>query len=140
MANTSSVSEMLDELEWSSLEARRDRSFLLLLHKIHSGDVSREKDKNLTHAHSLKSTRTSQIAQYCRYQTYSGALKNSFSPKLFHSGMVFLIQWSIPRLLKSLRHSSFSQNKAERFFLFLQNYKFALPGVMIACDRASSKR
>ena len=33
----SSVGEMLDELEWPSLEARRDQSSLLLFHKIHSG-------------------------------------------------------------------------------------------------------
>ena len=44
MANTSSVGEMLDELEWSSLEARRDQSSLLLFHKIHCGAVSIEKD------------------------------------------------------------------------------------------------
>ena len=42
--NTSSVREMLDELEWPSLEARRDQSSLLLFHKIHSGAVSIEKD------------------------------------------------------------------------------------------------
>ena len=53
--NTSSVGEMLDELEWPSLEARRDRSSLLLFHKIHSGAVSIEKDKYLTPARSLKS-------------------------------------------------------------------------------------
>ena len=57
--NTSSVGEMLDELEWPSLEARRDRSSLLLFHKIHSGAVSIEKDKYLTPARSLKSTRSS---------------------------------------------------------------------------------
>ena len=72
---------MLDKLEWPSLEARRDRSSLLLFHKIHSGAVSIEKDKYLTPAHSLKSTRTSHSAQYCRYQTYSDALKNSFFPQ-----------------------------------------------------------
>ena len=145
--NTSSVSEMLDELEWPSLEARRDRSSLLLFHKIHSGAVSTEKEKYLTPAYSLKSTRASHSAQYCRYQTYSDALKNYFPPppQLFHSRMVFLLWWSIPRLLRSLGHSSFSQNTAERFFCFffcfvLQNSKFALPGVIIACDRASSKR
>ena len=77
--NTSSVGEMLDELEWPSLEARRDRSSLLLFHKIHSGAVYIEKDKYLTPAPSLKSTRSSHSAQYCRYQTYSDALKNSFS-------------------------------------------------------------
>ena len=50
--NTSSVIEMLDKLEWPSLEARRDRSSLLLFHKIHSGAVSIEKDKYLIPAHS----------------------------------------------------------------------------------------
>ena len=79
--NTSSVGEMLDELEWPSLEARRDWSSLLLFHKIHSGAVSIEKDKYLTPARSLKSTRSSHSAQYCRYQTYSDALKNSFFPR-----------------------------------------------------------
>ena len=107
--NTSSVGEMLDELEWPSLEARRDRSSLLLFHKIHSGAVSIEKDKYLTPARSLKSTRSSHSAQYCSYQTYSDALKNSFSPRLFHHiGIVFLLRWSIPRLPRSLGHSSFS--------------------------------
>ena len=99
---------MLDELEWPSLEARRDWSSLLLFHKIHSGSVSIESDKYLTPAHSLKSTRSSHSAQYCRYQTYSDALKNSFPPGLFHSGIVFLLRWSIPRLLRSLGHSSFT--------------------------------
>ena len=65
--------------KWPSLEARRDGSSLLLFHKIHSGAVSIEKDKNLTPAHSLKSTRASHSDQYCRYQTYSDALKNLFS-------------------------------------------------------------
>ena len=41
--NTSSVGEMLDELEWPSLDARRDQSSLLLFHKIHCGAVSIEK-------------------------------------------------------------------------------------------------
>ena len=72
---------MLDELEWPSLEARRDRSSLLLFHKIHSGAVFIEKDKYLTPAHSLKTTRPSHSGQYCRYQTYCDALKNSFSPE-----------------------------------------------------------
>ena len=72
---------MLDELEWPSLEARRDRSSLLLFHKIQCGAGSVYKDKYLTPAHSLKSTRSSHNAQYCRYQTYSDALKNSFSPR-----------------------------------------------------------
>ena len=80
--NTSSVGEMLDELEWPSLEARRDKSSLLLFHKIHCGAVSIEKDKYMTPAHSLKTTRSSHSAQYRRrHQTYSDALKNSLLPR-----------------------------------------------------------
>ena len=41
--NTSSVSEIIGEFEWPSLEARRDLSSLLLFHRIHSGAVSIEK-------------------------------------------------------------------------------------------------
>ena len=79
--NTSSVGEMLDELDWPSLEARRDQSSLLLFHKIHCGAVSIEKDKYMTPAHSSKTTRSSHSAQYRRHQTYSDALKNSFFPR-----------------------------------------------------------
>ena len=79
--NTSSVGEMLDELEWPSLEARRYQSSLLLFHKIHCGAVSIEKDKYMTPAHSLKTTRSSHSAQYRRHQTYSDALKNSLFPR-----------------------------------------------------------
>ena len=64
--NTSSVGEMLDELEWPSLEPWRDQSSLLLFHKIHCGAVSIEKDKYITPAHSLKTTRSSHSAQYRR--------------------------------------------------------------------------
>ena len=116
--NTSSVGEMLDELEWPSLEAHRDRSSLLLFHNIYSGAVSSQKDKYLTPAHSLKSTRSSHSAQYCRYQTYSDALKNSFFPGLYLSGIVFLLRWSIPRLQRSLGHSSFSQKHSRKIFFF----------------------
>ena len=79
--NTSSVGKMLDELEWPSLEARREQSSLLLFHKIHCGAVSIEKDKYMTPAHSLKTMRSSHSARYRKYQTYSDALKNSFPPR-----------------------------------------------------------
>ena len=51
--NTSSVGEMLGELEWPSLDAHSDRSSLLLFHKIHSSAVTIDEDKYLTPAHSL---------------------------------------------------------------------------------------
>ena len=54
--NTSSVGEMLDELEWPSLEFRRERSSLTFFYKIHSGTVSLDKGKYLTPAPNLRRT------------------------------------------------------------------------------------
>ena len=79
--NTSSVGEMLDELQWPTLEARRDQSSLLFFHKIHCGAMSIDKDKYLTPSQSTRSTRSSHNSQYCRPQTYSDALKYSFFPR-----------------------------------------------------------
>ena len=79
--NTSSVSDMLDKLEWPSLEARREQSSLVFFYKIHSGTVSLDKDKYLTPAPNIRSTRASREFQYTRYLAYSEALKNSFFPR-----------------------------------------------------------
>ena len=46
------VTDMLDGLEWPSLEVCRDLSSLCVFHKIHCGAVSIETDKTLTPAHS----------------------------------------------------------------------------------------
>ena len=43
--NSSSVGDMLDELEWPTLEARREQSSLTFFYKIHSSTVSLDKDK-----------------------------------------------------------------------------------------------
>ena len=64
--NTSSVGDMLDELEWPSLEARREQSSLTFFYKIHSGTVSLDKDKYLTPAPNLQRTRASHDLQYTR--------------------------------------------------------------------------
>ena len=147
--NTSSIGEMLDELEWPSLEAWRDQSSLLLFHKIHCGAVSIEKDKYMTPAHSLKTTRSSHSAQYRRHQTYSDALKNSFSPELFLIGIVCLLLWPIPSPQRSLGHYLFKQKFSQRFlcfffvffcvlflfFYYIKISKFALPGVMLKSER-----
>ena len=69
---------MLDDLEWPSLETRREQSSLTF-YKIHSGTVSL--DKYLTPAPNLRRTRASHKSQYTRYFAYSDALKNSFSPR-----------------------------------------------------------
>ena len=79
--NTSSVGDMLDDLEWPSLETRREQSSLTFFYKIHSGTVDLDKDKYLTPAPNLRRTRASHESQFTRYFAYSDALKNSFFPR-----------------------------------------------------------
>ena len=79
--NASSVDDMLDELEWPSLEDRRLKSSLTFFYKIHSGTVSLDKDKYLTAAPRLRYTRASHESQYTRCMSYTDALKNSFFPR-----------------------------------------------------------
>ena len=101
--NTSSVGDMLDDLEWPSLETRRQQSSLTFFYKIHSGTVSLDKHKCLTPAPNLRRTRASHESQYTRYFANSDALKSSFSPGLSLCGIVFPLQWSHLRPLRSLR-------------------------------------
>ena len=112
--NTSSVGDMLDELEWPSMETRRESS-LTFFYKIHSGTVTLDKDKYLTPAPNLRRTRASHESQCTRYFAYSDALKNSFSPGLSLCGIVFPLQWSHLRPLRSLRL---------RIRLLIQKYVF----------------
>ena len=61
------------------------------LYKIHSGTVSLDKDRYLTPAPNLRSTRASPDSQYTRYMAYIDALKNSFFPRtipLWNSGLI----------------------------------------------------
>ena len=62
--NTSSVGNMLDDLEWPSLETRREQSSLTFFYKIHSSTVDLDKDKYLTPAPNLRRTRASHESQY----------------------------------------------------------------------------
>ena len=61
------------------------------------------------------------------------------TPELFHSGIAFLLHWSISKPLRKLGHSSFSQ-KHSRKKKSSKISKIALPDVMIEFDRASKKR
>ena len=86
-------------------------------HKIHCGAVSIiDKDKYITPAHSLKTTRSSHSAQYRRHQAYSDALNNSFSPELFHIGIGCFLLWPISSPQRNLGHSLFKQ-KFSHFFI-----------------------
>ena len=151
--NTSSVGEMLDELEWPSLEARRDQSSLLLFHKIHCGAVSIEKDKYMTPAHSLKTTRSSHSAQYRRHQTYSDALKNSFFPRTiphWNSLPPSVANAQSTEEFRALLILTKIQPKVFFFFVFfffvffvfysIKISKLALPGVMLMYERTSKDR
>ena len=84
---------MLDELEWPSLEARREQSSLTFFYKIHSGTMSLEKDKYLTPAPNLSRTKASHDSQYTSYLGFSDALKNSFFPGTI-PGIVSPLRWS----------------------------------------------
>ena len=97
------VGDMLDDLEWPSLETRREQSSLTFFYKIHSGTVDLDKDKYLTPAPNLRRTRASHESHNTRYFAYSDALKNSFSPGISLCGIVFPLQWSHLRPLRSLR-------------------------------------
>ena len=113
--NTSSDGDMLDELDWPSLETRREQSSLTFFYKIHSGTVSLDKDKYLTP--NLRRTRASHESQYTRYFAYSDAQKNSFffprSIPMWNSLPSSVV--SSRRPLRSLRL---------RFRLLVQRYVF----------------
>ena len=81
--NTSSVGDMMEELEWPTQEARREQSSLTFFYKNHSSTVCLEKDTYLTPAPNLISTRASHDLQYTKYLAYRDALKNSFFPRNF---------------------------------------------------------
>ena len=121
--NTSSVGEMLDELQWPTLEAWRDQSSLLFFHKIHCGTMSIDKDKYLTPSQSTRFTRSSHNSQYCRPQTYSDALKYSFFPGLFLIGIVSLHLWSQLRQQRSSGHSFRWLSQKLFLFCLFQNSK-----------------
>ena len=94
--NTSSVGDMLDKLEWPSMESRRERSSLTFFYKIHSSTFSLDKDRYHILAPNLRHTWALQEPQYTRQFAYSDALKIHSSPELFRSGIVSLLQWSHP--------------------------------------------
>ena len=146
---------MLDEREWPSVEAWRDPSSLLLFQKkIHCGAVSIEKDKDMTPAHIVKTTRSSHSAQYRRHQTYSDALKNSSPlppppPRTiphWNSLSPSVANTQSTEEFRALIIQTKIQPKVFEFFFvlfrfcmffchFIKISKFGLPGVMLKYER-----
>ena len=142
----SSVGEILDDLEWPSLEAQRDQSSLLLFHKIHCGAVPIEKDKYMTPAALLtvwKLPGHHIVLNTADTRHTVMPWRIPFSPELFHIGIVCLLLWQIPSPQRSLGHSLFKQKFSQKFcvvffvlfcffvlfllFLFYQNFQIRTP-------------
>ena len=103
--NTRSVGDMLDELEWPSLEARMEQSSLTFFYKIHSGTVSLDKDKYLAPAPHLQRPRHLMTYSTLDILPIVMPLRIPSFPELFHCGIVFLLRWFPPRPLRSLKDS-----------------------------------
>ncbi len=79
--NASHVGEMLTDLEWPTLNTRRDKTSLVFFYKIHTDLVSINKDQYLTPSISLRGTRSSHNSQYYRTHVNTDAFKFSFFPR-----------------------------------------------------------
>ena len=77
--NTSSVTSMLDHLEWETLESRRTKNQLIMFFKIVHGLVDIPADKYLTPASTR--TRSRHSLKYRQIPTSSDYYKHSFFPQ-----------------------------------------------------------
>ena len=79
--NMSSVTDMLEELNWDSLESRRTKIQLTLLYKIMNGMVDIPTSPYVTQASArTRSSHTMKLRQISRTDAY----KNSFFPRIIH--------------------------------------------------------
>ena len=125
--NTSSVGEMLDELEWPSLEARRDQSSLLLFHKIHCG-------ASIWHLLTVWKLPGHHIVLNTADTDHTVMLwRIPFSPELFHIGIVCLLLWQIPSPQRCLGHSLFKQKFSKKFLCFFCVVLFFCCFVFLCC-------
>ena len=91
--NQSHVGDMLNELEWPSLEERREQSSLIFFHKIHSGTVSLDKDKYLTRQQDQCKLGHHITVSIVGIRPIVMPFRTLFSLELFQSGIVFLPLW-----------------------------------------------
>ena len=79
--NTSSVSDMLEHLEWDTLEARRCKLQLTMFYKIVNNIVDINKDLYLEPA--MAKTRANHSKKFRQISTSQNCFKNSFFPRTF---------------------------------------------------------
>ena len=89
--NTSSVSNMLNHLNWPSLEHRRNFSRLTMLYKITHNLVAINPNLYLIPQTTTHTRKTSPL-HYQTYSTRTDYYKFSFSPTLLHYGIPYHIQ------------------------------------------------
>ena len=89
--NTSSVTSMLEHLEWETLEARRTKNQLVMFFKIIRGLVDIPAERYLTPASTR--TRSKHSLKYRQIPTSSEYHKAAFSLKLYVSGIPSQPQW-----------------------------------------------
>ena len=130
--NTSSVGDMLDDLEWPSLETRREQSSLTFFYKIHSGTVDLDKDKYLTPAPNLRRTRASHVK--CNMMQLTNKTLNKIQASYTLEGTVLenvdnikYLGVTITNDLKWNTHISNICTKANRTLGFLRRTPFSCP-------------
>ena len=79
--NQSHVGEMLDELQWPTLQERRQQASLTLFYKIHNNLAIIDKSRYLSVAGEESRRTRSHPFQYHRSNAYTDGLKNSFFPR-----------------------------------------------------------
>ena len=86
--NTSSVTSMLEHLDWETLSSRRTKAQLTMFYKISHDLIDIPAENYLTRM--TRSTRASHSNKYRQISTSSSYYKNSFFPELFQSGIHYL--------------------------------------------------
>ena len=105
--NTSSVTDMLHTLGWTSLEHRRATSRLCMLFQIYHSSIGMVMILISSHTDILHDPHVKQICTYtiATYQCRTNYFKCSFSPKQLLLGMPSLKVWSLaPHWMHSRRH------------------------------------
>ena len=97
-----SVTDMLDELNWPTLQARRSQSKLMMLFKITRGLVHVQKNLPLTYSNPDNILRGHSF-KFTQLETRVDCYKFSFSPQPSACGTLYPHQWLEQKLLMNSR-------------------------------------